>query len=247
MTENENITVEEAEELSQVKENPEQPEIIEETVSEQPVKDGKPSFWGKLGANLKERWRKFLVGLKRKPQNIALFVLLVSSVIFMCSLGNYSQATIRYNIDWTGLLIFVNTMFSILTLLLFMNTFPKRGVVLNKKTMKKYNINYIMLALTFVFMALMIFCDIQWFVMVRYQSDFAEEILEVAYDDELRETLNHIIPAFTTIMVHCALVALSGVLLATLPLYKKLILKINTAKVVEGNELKEEIDTEEDV
>lgn len=245
MTENENITVEKAERFSQVEENPEQPEVVAKAVSKQPVKDNKPSFWGKIGANLKERWRKFLVGLKRKPQNIALFVLLISTVIFMCSLGYYSQATIRYNIDWTGLLVFVNTMFSILTLLLFMNSFPKRGIVLNKKTMKKSNINYIMLVLTFVFMSLMIFCDIMWFIIVH--PKFVAELLTPNLGNEILATLNHITPAFSTIMVHCALVALSGVLLATLPLYKKLILKINTAKVVEGNELKEEIDTEEDI
>ena len=53
--------------------------------------------------------------------------------------------------------------------------------------------------------------------------------------------------AFPIVLTHIVLVGLSVVLLATLPLYRKLILKINTSKVVESNELKEEIDTSAEV
>ena len=47
-------------------------------------------------------------------------------------------------------------------------------------------------------------------------------------------------------IVHIVFMGISVILLATLPLYKKLIMKINTKKVVEGTEMTEEIDTAEE-
>ena len=53
--------------------------------------------------------------------------------------------------------------------------------------------------------------------------------------------------SLTLAITHVVLVGIEAILLATLPLYKKLILKINTKKVIEENKLSEEIDTSEDV
>lgn len=206
-----------------------------ENVVEQPApaSEKKPNG-NKFLAGVKERLRKFAVKLKRKPQTIAFFVLILSTVVYMCSLATYAQATLFFKIDWTGLVIFINTVFSILSLLLFMNTFPKR----------KKKMNYVMLALTFVFMAVMIFCDAYWFVTVHphYVSGRAGTTTETVL-----ATYDSIAPAFTSIIVHLVLVAISAVLLATLPLYKKLIFKINTSKKLEENELSGEIDTSAEV
>lgn len=205
-----------------------------ELVEEKVTPSSEPSKGKKILANLKERWRKFLVSLKRKPQRIAFYVLLLSTVIYMCSLFSYSQATMYYPVPWMGLLIFINTMFSILTLLLFMNTFPKR----------KKNMNIVMLVLTFIFMAVMIFCDIYWYLQIEplYTTQ-----LNTTTDPAIWETLMKMSSAFSTILIHMVLVAISAILLATLPLYKKLIFKINTSKVLEENKLSEEIDTSAEV
>lgn len=205
-----------------------------EIVVENNTQPAEPTKGQKFVAGLKERWRKFLVSLKRKPQRIAFFVLLLSTVIYMCSLFSFSQATMYYSVNWMGLLIFINTMFSILTLLLFMNTFPKR----------KHKMNIVMLVLTFVFMAIMLFCDIYWYITI--QPLFAAQYGSTTNPDVL-EKLSAMTPAFSAILAHLVLVALSAVLLATLPLYKKLILKINTTKVLEENKLSEEIDTSAEV
>lgn len=47
-------------------------------------------------------------------------------------------------------------------------------------------------------------------------------------------------------IAHIVLIAISAVLLATLPLYSKLIMKINTKKVIASTEMKENIDVNED-
>lgn len=203
----------------------------EETVAEAPVKK---SFWKNLGANLKERWRKFLVTTKRKPQRLAFLPLIVSTILWMFGEVYFGRATIVDGIPGMSLCIFVNTMFSILTLLLFMNTFPKRAK----------HMNYVMLALTFVFMAVMVACDIVWYVRC-YPVHI--DLYNNATDPGSIAKIEPGLKAFPLIITHLVFVCLSAVLLATLPLYKKLLLKINTSKVVETNELKEEIDTSAEV
>ncbi|MDE6442162.1 MAG: hypothetical protein K2L12_05380 [Clostridia bacterium] len=194
----------------------------------------KEPFGKRLGANLKERWRKFLVNTKRKPQRLAFFVLLVSTIIWMFGIVYFGQATIYDNVAGMGLCIFVNTMFSILTLLLFMNTFPKRAK----------HMNYIMLGLTFAFMAVMITCDIVWYLncypvhMNAYNTATSQSVLD-AVEPGLK--------AFPLVITHLIFVCISVVMLATLPLYSKLIMKINTSKVIEENKLSEEIDTSAEV
>ena len=194
----------------------------------------KESFGKRLGANLKERWRKFLVNTKRKPQRLAFFPLIISTILWMIGIVYCGQATIYDNVPGMGLCIFVNTMFPILTLLLFMNTFPKRAK----------HMNYIMLGLTFAFMAVMIVCDIVWYMNCWPVHS------EAYFNTTSVSALAKIEPgmkAFPIVIVHLVFVAISAVLLATLPLYAKAIMKINTSKVVEENELKEEIDTSAEV
>lgn len=198
------------------------------------VSEEKDSIGKRILANLKERWRKFLVNTKRKPQRIAFLPLIVSTILWMIGVVYFGQATIYDGIGGMGLCIFVNTMCSILVLLLFMNTFPKRAK----------HMNYIMLALTFLFMAVLITCDIVWYVkshpvhMAAYNG--------ATTDSELAD-VEPGMKAFPIIITHLVFVCVSAVLLATLPLYKKLILKINTSKVVEENKLSEEIDTSAEV
>ncbi len=211
-------------------------EIVNEAVAEEAVTEApaKEPFSKRFLANLKERWRKFLVNTKRKPQRLAFFPLIISTILWMFGIVYCGQATIYDNIGGMGLCIFVNTMLSILTLLLFMNTFPKRAK----------HMNYIMLALTFVFMAVMLTCDLVWYIK-SYPVHL--EAYENAASESALEAIEPGMKAFPIVLTHLVFVALSAILLATLPLYKKLILKINTSKVVEENELTEEIDTSAEV
>lgn len=200
----------------------------------------KPSLGKRIGGGIKEWFRKFVVKLKRRPMNIAFFVLIVSSLVYLFLLGNISQTGLEYAKTGVPISIFVNTLFCILVLLLFMYSFPKR----EKKP------KTVMLVLTFAFMAVMIALDILLYV--QWTSSWAEACKEFAADPEngpakkaLREV--YIYGAMYGVLAHAIIVAVAALLTATYPLYGKLINKINTKKVVESTEIKGNIDTAEEV
>lgn len=164
--------------------------------------------------------------------------------------------------EYLGLSVFVTTLFSILVLVLFMNTFPKRGIKY-KKNGKKHSMNYIMLALTFIFVIVMFLMDILYYKQLTgcingNEAKFFKDIDQarqwskyIPYDVELvmldpKSYKSYLISALNLDVAHMVFLGISAVLLATLPLYKKLILKINTSKVVEGTNIKEAIDTEDE-
>lgn len=196
----------------------------------------KPSKFKAFLGGVKEWFRKFTVKLKRRPMNIAFFVLIISSIVYLCSLGNFSQTALNIYVNWLGLSVFVNTLFCILSLLLFMNSFPKRS--------KKPKI--VMLVLLFLFIAAMIAFDVVFYVNINnaYTADLNSGVMTPEIQARLDE---YVQPALRSTIAHIVLVGLGAILTATYPLYGKLINKINTRKVIESTELKEEIDTEEDV
>ena len=236
-------------------------ETVVETVESTPEAPQKESF----AAKAKEWFRKQCVTLKRKPQRIAFFFFIISSVVYLAGLNVLSQGPISDFWDQKnlGLPVFVVTLFSILVLVLFMNTFPKHGIAY-KKGGKKHSMNYIMLALTFIFVGAMIACDAIYFDRFtqlisgkedmffnsmsqanKFQSYLSEDF--IANPQFNADTYrSYLIPAIQLSIAHIVLLGISAVLLATLPLYRKLIMKINTSKVVESTEIKGEIDTEED-
>ena len=55
----------------------------------------------------------------------------------------------------------------------------------------------------------------------------------------------NLVAAMEFSITHLVMVCVSAVLLATLPLYKKLIMKINTSKELESTQLSEAIDVED--
>ncbi|MDE7086780.1 MAG: hypothetical protein K2O67_01175, partial [Clostridia bacterium] len=255
MAENENVVVNQDEVSVEQQQTAPVAEVAETTavVQDAPAKES-------FGAKVKEWFRKRIVNLKRKPQNIAFLVLVVTSILFLMSLNTFSYVAFkRFNdVAWLGLCIFVSTLFSILVLILFLNTFPKYPKV-NKKTGKKRYINYVMMALVFVFIAAMIAVDIIYYHILtgkiagnesrffetlaeanRYSQYWGEkftanpELDPTRYAPQLKSSLNLAI-------AHVVMLGISALLLATLPLYKKLILKINTKKEIADNNMKEVI------
>lgn len=181
----------------------------------------------KKGGKFKEWWRKKMVSLKRKPQVISLLFFVIPSLIYILGLGTLSEAILSNkstsfsSVEWVGHAIFVNTLFSILILVLFLNTFPKR---------KKPNL--IFAALTVVFAVIMILMDVLFYV--KLSGAMGNTSVPTAES------------ALSLTMVHLIFQAISIVVFATLPLYKKLIMKINTKKEIESNEMSEGIDLSED-
>lgn len=263
MAENENVVVDKDEvsveqQAAPVEEIAEQETAVQANAPQQAPQ--KESF----GAKVKEWFRKRIVNLKRKPQNIAFLFLVVTSIMFLMSINTISYVAYKRfgDVSWLGFCMFVSTLFSILVLVLFLNTFPKYPKV-NKKTGKKRYINYVMLVLVFVFIAAMIAVDLVYYHILtgriagredRFFQTVAEANKYSAYLSEgfkanpvLDNTkyIPQLVSSLNLEIAHVVMLCISAVLIATLPLYKKLILKINTKKEVADNNIKEVIETED--
>lgn len=188
----------------------------------------------RAGAALKEWWRKKIVGLKRKPQSIPLFVLAVTTVYFMLVLFVISQAIKASYTDphtaATGICIFVTTLLSLLVLVSLMNAFPKR---------KKPNVFFIVLV--FAMVAAMIVCDVVYYVQMN-------ACLENILNPETSDMFKTVSAAQPYVIVHIILLGVSAVIFALLPVYSRLIKKINTSVVLESatENMQGNIDIQED-
>lgn len=184
----------------------------------------------KKSGGFKEWLRKSIVSLKRKTQNIPLVIILIASIIYLCCLNTLSPFVQKNSgINGLGIFEFVNTLGSILVLLLFLYSFPK-----NKK------VNYIFVGITFAVLALMMVMDILFYVNVMDAASKSR----LGVDGFL--ATENCIESLNCCIVHIIFLGISIVAFATLPLYKKLICKINTSKEIASNEIKEEIDTSEE-
>jgi len=216
-----------------------------------------------FSARAKEWLRKKIVILKRKPQRIAFLFFVITSVIYLIGLNTFSPGPVKdfSGQPWLGLSVFVNTLFSILILVLMLNAFPKRGKFY-KKLNKKLSVNIVMLVLVFVFAAAMIFFDVLYYKQLlgciagnesKFFSTMEQaEKYKTYWSSNFSGALDssnyksYLAGSFTLDIVHIVFLGISVLLLATLPLYKKLIMKINTRKEVASTEIKETIDTEDE-
>ncbi len=167
----------------------------------------------------KEHFRKFLVSLKRKPQNIALIILAVGFVYFSLNLTAISDTTALINTDNMGQCEFGMMLFSILSFVIFLRTFPKRQKV-----------KIPALILTFVFLLLVIFLDVVYLMRIN------EALTKEGSNISITNSTMYISSAWTTLNVYLVFLCVVVVLLATLPIYSKLLKKINTSIDIEGNE-----------
>lgn len=186
----------------------------------------KPNFFVKLWAGIKEWFRKFIVKLKRKTQIIPLFFTFITSFVFLCMIGTFSQMIeVNTGVTSVGICMFVTTLASILILPLFLNAFPK-----NKKPVIPF------IVAVFVVFALIIAMDVIF--LVNMQNFLSKnDLTTMPFYEESR----------TSLIAHLVLVSICVVVFALLPLYKKGINMINTKKVVESNDFSDEIDTSAEV
>ena len=116
--------------------------VADSTAAKQPQKSGN------VGAGIKEWFRKLTVKLKRKTQIIPLTLTLITSFVFLCMIGTFSQLIQKNSgVPSLGICMFVSTLASILILPLFLNAFPK-----NKKPVIAF--------IVAVFLGLYLFLDI---------------------------------------------------------------------------------------
>ena len=188
----------------------------------------KPSKGKKFAAALKEWCRKRVVTLKVKPQIIPLLVMAITTIYFMLILYSVSQAidssSAESTTSATGICTFITTLLSLLYLVSFLNAFPKR---------KKPNIFFI------VVVALMIAGQLACDLVYYFQMDNS-----ISQKPALAPSIE---PAQPYIIGHIVLLGISSVIFALLPVYAKLIRKINTSIKLESatENMKGNIDIED--
>ena len=161
--------------------------------------------------------RKLLVSLKRKPALIAMFILLVAFIVYTFSLTNVSHTTSRINKANMGLAEFASMLLSVLSMVCFMNAYPRR-----KKT------NYIMLGLSLALILIVILCD------GMYIGRIAEALNDPKSQlDTTKET--YILATRAMLNVHRVILIIGAALAVLVPWYGKLLRKINTNVNIEGN------------
>ena len=181
----------------------------------------------------KEFVRKFVVSLKRSPQNISLVALVLAFLVYSLNLTSISNTTAVIQGANMGQCEFVAMLFSILAFVVFLRTFQKR-----KKA------NKIMLALLFLFLILLIFVDIVYITRIDAALTRAESPIVIVQPTEANPKGENMFVgvAKNIVSTHIIFVIICTILLATLPIYSKLIRKINTSIEVEGNMDMGEID-----
>ncbi len=174
-----------------------------------------------MAGRVREFFRKRLVGLKRKPQIVAMLVLAIAYLYYSLNLSQIANTTALINGPHMGLAEFSTMLFSVLGLVTYLNSFPHR---------KKANIP--MLALTFVMIGILIYCDIYYGGRITAALTRAESPISPTGKNAF------VAVAQGVVRTHMILVIIGAALLALLPAYAPLIRKINTSiEVAENSEM----------
>ena len=172
----------------------------------------------KQSKGIREILRKLLVSLKRRPQIIPLIALACAFLVYSLNLTAISNTTAKIQGPQMGLCGFVAMLFSILSFVTFLNAFPKR---------KKANVP--MLVLMYVMFGIIILSDL------IYYSRITNALTRTDNPITVTENTLYILEAQNIVIVHVVLIGLVAALIALLPVYGKLIKKINTSVEVEDN------------
>ncbi len=172
----------------------------------------------KQPAGFREFVRKRLVALKRKPQTIALIVLVIGFLYYSLNLTQISNTTAKIQGSGMGLAGFTTMLFSMLSLVCFLNAFPHR---------KKVNIP--MLALMFLMLGVIIYCDI------FYGGCITRAVTRENNPIDPTGINGYISKAATMLRVHRIILIVGAALVALLPVYAPMLRRINTSIDVAGN------------
>ena len=173
---------------------------------------------------IKEMIRKILVSIKRNPQIFSMLALLAAFLVYSLNLSSVSLTTAKINSANMGQCEFAAMLFSILSFVCFLRSFPKRQKV-----------NKPMIILLFVMLVGLVFVDFVYLSRIT-QAITGENALVINSDTA------YIAIANNAIVGHIVCIGICAVLLAALPVYGKLLKKINTSIDVEGNGEMEVID-----
>ncbi len=178
----------------------------------------------------KERVRKFVVALKRNPHRIPLIAFVLCFIFYSFNLTSISNTTAKINSPGMGLYGFMTMLFSMLSLVAFMNAFPHRKPV-----------NKVMLGVSLFMVALVFFADVQYRGLILRAVDASNPNHITVTENTL-----YIISAYEMLFKHMIFIIISVCLTVLLPVYSKLLKKINTGINVEGYGKMEAIELEND-
>lgn len=179
----------------------------------------------KTGSKMPEFLRKFFVALKRRPSTIALVVLLIAFFQYSLNLTHISDTTAKIQGPGMGLCGFATMLFSMLSLVCFLNAFPRR-----KKPVMA------MVVLMLVMFAVILFCDVYYSGLITNALTRAENPIT------LDATTLYIAQAYNVLHDHMIILGVGIALIVLMPLYTKLLRKINTSVTVEDYGKLEAID-----
>lgn len=172
----------------------------------------------KTSGGFKDFIRKQLVTLKKNPQFIPLVMLLASFILYSFNLTDMSDTTAKIQGSGMGLCQFCMMLFSLLSMVCMLNSFPKR-----KKP------NYPMIVLMFLMFAIIIYCDI------HYSNAIMAALTRAESPIVLDANTIYIANAYNMLNTFIIMIGVTAALVVTMPFYSKLLKKINTSVDVEDN------------
>ena len=167
---------------------------------------------------IKEFFRKLIVSLKRNPGIIPLLMLAVSFLFYSLNLTDVSDTTAKIQSRGMGLSEFTIMLFSMLVMLCTLNAFPIR-----KKP------NWVMVALAVAMIAAIIYCDTHYINAIVAANKRADNPIKIT------DATIYILNARNMLKTHRIMMGVSAALVVLLPVYSKLLKKINTAVEIEDN------------
>ena len=169
-------------------------------------------------AKIKEFFRKLIVSLKRNPGIIPLLMLAASFLFYSLNLTDVSDTTAKIQSKGMGLSEFCIMLFSMLVMLCTLNAFPIR-----KKP------NWVMVALSVIMIGLIIYCDTHYVNSIIAANKRAENPIVIT------DATIYILNALKMLKTHRIMMGISAALVVLLPVYSKLLKKINTSVEIEDN------------
>ncbi len=189
------------------------------------MENKKPGLFGKIWHSIREMCRKCMVSLKRRPQMIPLIALAVTFIYYSFNLTHISDTTARIQGPNMGLACFATMLFSMLSFLCCLNAFPYR-----KKPVVVIEV------LLYVMLVIIGFADYTYMNAILASINRADNPVVIT-----QQTI-YIKQAYDCLRNHMVMLIISAVLVATLPLYTKLLRKVKTSIDVEDNGEMGEID-----
>lgn len=175
-----------------------------------------------MKAQLKEWLRKQTVSLKRNPHYIPLVFLVICCLVYTFNLTDISNATAALAGIGMGFSCFVIVLCSILSIITFIQAFPKR------QPQKKVSI-----ILTIIMMVISIGLDIYYWDRINYAT--VRRTDPPAF--KITAKFAYIYDVETLCFIHAGLCLVTIVLILMIPLFKKWLSKIDTSVKLEVTEV----------